>query len=335
MAEQKKAKKKEPEKKKTKEEQVPAFARERRRHPVFRRFITITSTIGVIVVVGIFIALPNIVTFQPRFCAICHEKVFRSWSTSTHSKTACLSCHVKSGLQYTLLSRVGLAQEIWMTLSPKEAREKPIGFVSPPTNEQCLPCHAARKRISPGGDVIIPHQSHIKIRKLNCIDCHKKFVCLRKTKGKAIVAMEGCYRCHNGRKATDECTACHTEKASPPSHREKWVLEHGAEAQANKAECERCHSKPKDFCKTCHGQKPPSHTAEWGVSHSLLAKQNKAACLECHEEQVTCAKCHGKTGRQHEVGWQNIHPNIAKKGIRTCFECHATQHCNRCHRTPR
>lgn len=315
--------------------EVPAFIKEKRQaHPFFRRFITITSAVGILVVVILFLTLPNIVTFQPRFCEICHKKVYNTWKTSTHAKTGCLSCHVGSGLENMVLSRVGLAQEIWMTISPKEEREKPIGFVSPPTNEQCLPCHEARRRISPSGDVVIPHQSHIKIRKLDCVECHEKFVCVRTGKGKAIVTMEGCYRCHNGRKATDECTACHTEKAAPPSHREKWVLQHGPEAQANKKECEDCHSKPKDFCKTCHGQKPPSHTAEFGVSHSLLAQQNRAACLECHEEQVTCAKCHGATGQQHEVGWRAIHPNIAKKGIRTCFDCHAKQHCNRCHRAP-
>ncbi len=311
---------------------------EKRRHPFFRTFVRITSLVGIVVVIVLFLGLPNLVSYQPRFCGQCHDEdkkpVYTRWRTSTHAKIGCMECHVRGDLKNTLLSRLGLAQQIWMWMVPEEQREKPIGFDSPPTNETCIPCHEARKRISPSGDIIIPHQSHIKIRKLDCVDCHSGFVCRRTAKGKAIVSMEGCYRCHNGRRATNECTACHTEKGVPPSHRDRWVLEHGEDALADKGPCMDCHSKPKDFCNTCHGVKPPSHVADFGVTHSLQAKQNKAACLECHDEKGVCAKCHGESGTQHAIDWTSIHPNIASSGIRDCFECHSKIHCNQCHREP-
>jgi nitrate/TMAO reductase-like tetraheme cytochrome c subunit len=316
----------------------PKTGREVRRHPIFRRFINITSIIGIIMILLLFFGLPNLVTFQPAFCGQCHSDakrpVYQQWKTSTHAKIGCMQCHVRPGLKNIFLSRIGLAQEIWMRVVPSEKREKPVGFDSPPTNETCMPCHEARKRISPSGDIVIPHQSHIKIRKLNCVDCHQNFVCRRTSKTKALVSMEGCYRCHNGRRATNECTACHTEKGVPASHRDKWVLQHGTEAQTDKDTCMECHSKPKDFCKSCHGVKPPSHTADFGIAHATYARENKAACLECHDEKGVCAKCHGDTGRQHNENWLGIHPSVARSGIRDCFECHSKIHCNTCHRSP-
>lgn len=175
--------------------------------------------IGVAVLIFIFLGLPNLVTYQPAFCGSCHPEVYKQWSTSTHAKIGCMQCHVKSGFNNLLLSRVGLLQRIYLRFNAaefkrmKQKNEKPIGFVASPSNEICLPCHEARKRISPSGDIIIPHQSHIKIRKLACTDCHASFVCARVGKDKAIVTMEGCYRCHS---ATNECTTCHnTEKGAP------------------------------------------------------------------------------------------------------------------------
>ncbi len=313
---------------------------DRRGHPVLRRVINIAAAIGVLLLLLVFLGLPNLVTYQPSFCGACHPEVYKEWSTSTHAKTGCMTCHVKSGFGNLMLSRIGLLQRIYLRINPGEVtrmkanKEKPIGFVAPPPNEVCLPCHEARKRISQGGDIIIPHQSHIKIRQLSCTDCHESFVCARIGKTKAIVTMEGCYRCHNGRRATNECTACHTEKGAPPSHRGKWVLSHGAEAQSDKNACMECHSKPKDFCKNCHGNKPPSHVADFAVTHSVVAAQNKAACLECHDEKVTCAKCHGESGQAHDANWRSVHPTIARNGIRDCFTCHSKYHCNACHRNP-
>ena len=313
---------------------------EQRVHPLFRRVIKITAGFGVAILIILFFALPNLVTYQPAFCGFCHPEVQKQWSTSTHAKTGCLTCHVKSGFQNFLLSRLGLAQRIYLLLDPAEVArmkkkgETPIGFITPPPNETCLTCHQARKRISPGGDIIIPHQSHIKIRKLACTDCHESFVCARVGKGKAVVTMEGCYGCHNGRRATNECTACHTEKGAPLSHRGRWVLEHGADALADKNACMECHSKPKDFCKNCHGNKPASHTADFAVTHASAARIDKAGCLECHDEKVTCVKCHGETGQAHDANWLGQHPIVARNGIRDCFTCHSKYHCNMCHRNP-
>lgn len=313
---------------------------ERRGHPLFRKIINIMAGFGAVVLIVIFLGLPNLVTFQPRFCGSCHPDVYKEWNTSTHAKIGCMQCHVKSGFNNLLLSRLGLAQRIYLRINSAEVKrmkdkgEKPIGFIAPPPNEVCLPCHQARKRISPSGDIVIPHQSHIKIRKLACTDCHENFVCARAGKGKAIVSMEGCYRCHNGRRATNECTACHTEKGAPPSHRGRWVLNHGADALANKDACMECHSKPKDFCKNCHGNKPASHTADFAVTHAAEAAQNKAGCLECHDEKVTCAKCHGESGQAHDANWRSVHPAVARNGIRDCFTCHSKYHCNMCHRNP-
>jgi hypothetical protein len=313
---------------------------DRRGHPLLRRIINITAIIGVVILLLVFLGLPNLVTYQPAFCGQCHKEVHSQWNTSTHAKFGCMECHVKSGFNNLMLSRIGLLQRVYLWINPAEVKEmkknkeKPIGFVAPPPNEVCLPCHEARKRISPSGDIIIPHQSHIKIRKLDCVGCHENFVCSRIGKKKALVTMESCYRCHNGRRATTECTACHTEKGAPPSHREKWKLTHGSEAIVAKDECLACHSKPKDFCKNCHDSKPESHVAEFAVTHAATARLDRSSCLECHDEQATCAKCHGESGQAHEPNWRGVHPAVARNGIRDCFVCHSKYHCNMCHTNP-
>lgn len=236
-----------------------AILGERRCHPAFRKFITVVSIIGVVSLILLFLTLVNLTTLQPKFCELCHQKVYKRWSTSTHARVNCSKCHIRPGIENIFLSRFGLLEQIYWIIAGGENKTKPVGFVSPPTNEICFRCHEATRVVSPGGDIIIPHQFHVKKGKLKCVDCHQKFVCLRSTLKKTIVPMEHCMACHDGLKATDECKACHTEKSSPKSHWAKypgWIQNHGGEAKANRTKCDECHIKPKGFCNSCHWYNP-------------------------------------------------------------------------------
>lgn len=268
---------------------------EKRKHPVLRKTITITSTIGAgVFLIVLFIALPNLISFTPRFCAICHAQAHKAWLASTHKNVSCVQCHVESDLQSALLSRLSLGQKILWRLNPEAEHGKPGGFVGRPLDKSCDPCHKTRRVVSAAGDLRIPHTAHTQLRKLHCVDCHRYLVHGSSMRKGNRPSMIGCYRCHDGKKAPNSCSACHTEKALPDDHKSAdWLKIHGQAQAANPDYCVECHGWVEDYCKECHQRKPRSHmTSDWRAHHQvlILSEDKRSGCRQCHGEM--CVSCH-------------------------------------------
>lgn len=271
------------------------MALERRRHPIFRKSITVTSTIGAVVLVLTFLAVLSIAAFQPRFCGTCHSQIYKTWSTSTHKHVSCSDCHVKPDLKSIILSRLGLTKTILMKITFLRDRERPDGFSGHPPNELCDHCHKVKRAVSPSGDLRIPHSAHTKLRKLSCIDCHRGLVHKKSSIKRSRTSMIGCYRCHDGKKAPNSCSICHTEKSLPDDHRSPdWLNIHSQVQRADPDYCVRCHGWVKDYCNECHQRKPRSHLTGWPgwrAKHQVyILSDEKRGCSQCHGE--VCVSCH-------------------------------------------
>ncbi len=246
---------------------------------------------GVIFLFSVLILVGGIAyTTSPSFCKTCHvmKPYFDDWSTSTHAEIGCVTCHFKPGFWEMVVQRVATTKNIILYFVTGKGQ---IG-TSKPLNEICLQCHIAEKRVSTAGDLIIPHPLHVKLQGVLCIKCHTNLVHHRPKGVKAsLVPMETCYECHDGKKATNKCDACHTEKAYPASHKAAdWFKVHGARSKTEN--CARCHAWRPDWCAQCHQKKPPSHVGRWRTNHKFKVSPDRKNCLACHQVAF-CVRCHG------------------------------------------
>ncbi len=252
------------------------------------KVVLITGFVFLLVVA--FLVGGAIYTTSPVFCKSCHVMVpyYNDWNTSTHSSIGCVTCHIEPGFMNQVLGRARTAIYIIRFFLAGSGN---IG-TSKPSNNVCLQCHIAEKRVTAAGDLIIPHPLHVTKMELTCLECHSNLVHHRpKGAKKSVVPMETCLTCHNGKKATDRCDACHTEKAYPASHkRPDWLKVHGALSKTEN--CNECHGWRPDWCSECHQKKPASHIGRWRTNHRFKVAPDRKNCLACHKTQF-CVRCHG------------------------------------------
>ncbi len=279
-----------------KREEKEVYKKRPRKHPLLRRYVSITSIVGMTVIILTFlIVLPTIVVFNPRSCSVCHSESHNKWMNSTHKNVKCGECHIQTDIRSTIQCRLGVLQKVAIKLNLVEETSKPVGFEARPSNETCDKCHKNRRTISPAGDLRIPHAAHIKIRKLKCVDCHTGLVHKSDSTKQSQQSMLSCYNCHDGKQAPNSCSACHTEKALPDDHRAPgWLETHGQTEQQNPEYCIECHGWVDDYCGECHQRKPRSHVenGNWRSDHQpLIVTDKKEGCSQCHGSQ-RCTSCH-------------------------------------------
>jgi hypothetical protein len=267
-----------------------------RGHPRMRRVVRVTSWIGltVLVVLAVFI-LPSLVAFSPGFCRTCHLDQHKTWSQATHRNITCTDCHIKANTLDALKARIGILDKLVIKTGLSSGNHNITGFEAKPADKNCDVCHKLKRDITPAGDLIIPHASHTKLRKLMCVDCHTQMVHNAKAKMGNKPEMVGCYKCHDGNTAPNQCSACHTEKALPQDHRASdWLQVHGAIQAQNPSYCQGCHGWVVDYCNECHKRKPRSHSETWPANHQgLITSDRKAGCAKCHGAE-RCQSCHTK-----------------------------------------
>lgn len=172
-------------------------------------------------------------------------------------------------------------------------RDLDVGIFTAPSRQVCLKCYTTTRMVSASGDLLIPHRAHVVILNLNCTTCHGKLVHWPNPKGLNRPPMVGCLtRCHDGRKAPNSCSKCHTEKAAPDSHKAPdWLPTHGQKTGLIK--CGTCHGWAPDLCKACHSNKPAStHVGNWKKLHQVRARERGKGCLVCHGGKKFCLNCH-------------------------------------------
>ncbi len=253
------------------------------------------------VVIAALVALCVFAVFWPVFSALqpaYYERypALRSrmvnWRGSTHSVWSCAACHVGPGLEnqasFALKSIPAFYEQI--VAGPNETN-----LLGLPTNQACQQCHTAYRTVSPGGDLRIPHRAHVLVLKLKCVMCHQRLVHYRNVEGYNRPKMTFCLAsCHNGKKATDKCAKCHTQKQVPPNHKHRgWLATHGRRtAEIN---CGTCHGWAPRLCQACHVKRPTTHRGNWKKLHRVRARERGKGCLFCHGGKPFCLKCHDKS----------------------------------------
>jgi nitrate/TMAO reductase-like tetraheme cytochrome c subunit len=301
-------------------------------------FIILLFTVG-------FLGLET--TSSSQFCASCHEMKpeYYTWKASSHSEVDCVNCHTGSTKEeYAKAKANGLVQVFKKTTQTYTA---PIRMPNQIEDASCEKCHNISTRdVTPTGDLIIPHDKH-KNKGIKCFQCHSGVahgkIADRKmtyqsdygewddTLGNAVMSevkyikpeMDTCMKCHEARKVTLECSACHKTGMFPDNHKrnEFKLLNHGSHAQKDVENCNSCHSymsseeikgfekiptvnkflskekiadkkitaqgyaKMNTFCKDCHSLRPTSHTSNFISSHGSTAKQSTEKCEACHDIQ--------------------------------------------------
>jgi predicted CXXCH cytochrome family protein len=138
-----------------------------------------------------------------------------------------------------------------------------------------------------------------------------------------LPSMALCLTCHDGKRATSRCAACHltepdgrlkTDLAPPgapagagklaPSGSLRGVDAHGPtfrrdHAQAGREEgyCLTCHRRSE--CMDCHGgvvRPPDIHPSDYVSLHGNDARRNTPDCGSCHRNQTFCVGCHQRSG---------------------------------------
>lgn len=235
-------------------------------------------------------------SFFGRYPSLAEKE--HTWAVSTHAEAACSDCHVPPRAIPQALFRVRMVGEFYVGLV---YRGRAPGVFGRPTNAACLACHNDLRSVSPKGDLQIPHRAHVQALKMRCVECHNYLVHEKSPEGKHVPTMRGCLKCHDGETAKDACSACHTEKAAPQTHRAAdWLVVHPV--GASDAKCAKCHGWAKNWCADCHSHRPQSHGRNWRTVHGSHVKVHRN-CEACHAAPF-CVRCHG------EVPQENFNPAL-------------------------
>lgn len=213
----------------------------------------------------------------------------QTWHTSTHAQMTCLACHLEPGTEKALEF---LARAMPVYYGAVLGQTGDPGLFTTPTKAACQKCHTAYRQVSASGDLLIPHRAHVVVLKLNCADCHQRLVHSPNPSGFNSPKMGYCLsKCHDGRKATNRCTDCHTEKATPDNHKSgNWLQVHGQKTE--QINCGRCHGWAPKLCQACHTSRPRTHVGNWKKEHKGRALIRGKGCLVCHGGKKFCLKCH-------------------------------------------
>ena len=229
--------------------------------------------------------------------------------------------------------------------------------------KECKTCHydnVYKKLRASNTGLIFSHKQHSSQK---CTDCHRD---LDKVKFSGEAAsgfpkMESCYSCHNDRKATSECAACHTDLTElvPKNHKKpNFLNEHTnvTGVSASNQNCMMCHSD--NFCQVCHSSKSyngrneagnffapyytrdgaqridrgnlqkltTAHELNYRLTHGLDAGQKTHECKTCHEPATFCAPCHQNGGEvlTGSVPKSHSEPNFVILGVNSGGGLHAT-----------
>lgn len=211
------------------------------------------------------------------------------WKTSTHSRIGCGECHIEPGVGGFVTFSAKAVPAFYSQLLNGSDR---TNLLRPPSREACRKCHTKYRSVAPSGDLLIPHRAHVEVLNMQCVTCHKDLVHSLNRRGFNRPEMETCVRqCHDGDKASDKCTDCHTRKKTPTSHAGKdWLQVHGK--QSEQVDCGSCHDWTPGYCGDCHSKRPASHVGNWKEGHGPHAKKRQDGCLVCHGGKKFCDRCH-------------------------------------------
>lgn len=220
-----------------------------------KRWYLALVVVGIVVIMFGLLFVPFYVTTTPSFCYNCHimEPFVDSWEDSTHRNFGCDECHVRPGIVNRVVNQIVVSQNVYMNFIGQAEMPEQIRSA---TNQNCLQdsCHSLNRQASTSGDLLIPHRQHVRLRDLQCKDCHFNVVHTPEG-GTPVPPMGVCAMCHDGEQAPNECDTCHeTPPSAEAAHPGLAMEEHGVIAEGRMDDCFRCHHSDQRFCARsgCH-----------------------------------------------------------------------------------
>ncbi|WP_240035305.1 NapC/NirT family cytochrome c [Neobacillus notoginsengisoli] len=305
-----------------------------------------------------------------EFCSSCHEMKpeYYTWKASSHAEVDCVNCHIEPGVKLAAKNKADLVKKtIYKNINKNDVNVAPIRMTKEIPNSTCEKCHNVQNRnFSVSGDIIIPHDKHSE-KDVKCTQCHSgvahgkipdremtfktDYSKWDKGLGSSAMAdlkftrpdMDTCMECHESRRITTECTACHATGMLPKSHKSSEFKSktHGKLAKSELSSCNKCHgpmsieklegyedlstldkyletkqshkdehtyAKENTFCVDCHKQRPESHKNSFFPSHGKEAAKNEQTCYTCHDPNRS-------TGSE-------------ENNSVSCISCHSQKHTN-------
>ncbi|WP_407310746.1 cytochrome c3 family protein [Desulfosporosinus sp. SB140] len=275
------------------------------------------GVVGICLLTGVALK----VTSTPQFCSSCHEMSpeYTTWETSSHSKIACVTCHIEPGAVSLVTHKMSSLQQLYLHLTGNVPNT--IVMNEAIKNEVCEQCHSTMRQVTPSGDIKIPHDKHLA-QGISCVACHagvvhgyvaERGLTQKKdqstwTEAKAEkvstfddtkLAMEVCLNCHEqvneGKKPwLDNNGQGQTEKQRVEEQNQ--IKEIAANATGKLSEPTKAATTPNTSglhppttdCSACHSaiKTPPSHQSDdWKTTHGITARQDVTYCASCHSRE--------------------------------------------------
>jgi nitrate/TMAO reductase-like tetraheme cytochrome c subunit len=287
-------------------------------------------------------------TSSSEFCASCHEMKpqYYTWKASSHSEVDCESCHIGSGAENHVKAKGNGIKEFYKKQT--DTYLAPIKMPNLIPDSACESCHNMKNReVTPSGDIIIPHSKH-KTEGIKCVQCHsgtahgeisdrkvtyksdygkwdeKLGTVLMSDKKFTSPQMDTCMECHEARKATLKCSACHETTMVPKTHKTQTFKSggHGKIQPSELKKCEQCHSymssEKYDLFK-----EDPSYTKF--LKNETTNSNNSVSVSQYAKTNTFCKECHGKRPESHKIAsFETKHGSISKD-TKKCFVCHANR----------
>jgi len=149
-------------------------------------------------------------------------------------------------------------------------------------NNKCGYCHVNPDSIEPVKprvvDINFSHEQHLSMKDVQCKTCHEGVEESALATSKNLPTMSACTTCHNDRKATNTCEACHKSFTNliPPDHLvADFKKDHKKLTRLGSLEvsCANCHTQ--NFCADCHG---PAGLVQIGKGGLMAEPTRRSAC---------------------------------------------------------
>ncbi len=306
-------------------EATPPKAEKRRRTRRRPRVIVLAVTL---VLLGVVAFADQWATSAPT-CGRCHEirPAVISWQNASHASISCMDCHGQPGIGGWLQTRTRALSNL-LTHRLQKGTNPTAANVA---NTQCLGCHASILRgTSNTGTVRVRHSDFVN-DEVACLECHGQVGHgPSSTQRNHRPTMDKCLSCHDGRRASAECTLCHRTDVAVT----RQVPDSYPKAQlVRPTSCRGCHDPAP--CIACHKVEMP-HPPDWaGEAHAKAAAFDgkQQICYHCHKD-TDCRKCH-QSFDSHGPDWKTRHALISRSADLNCKSCHSRTsvaiYCDLCH----
>jgi hypothetical protein len=289
----------------------------------------VTVTAIILIISAAVWVVAGITTGGNEVCASCHSDTVHTESAirDPHKDVRCIQCHESGGpITRSTVDVVGRVEHF--VLAQRDSKlAKAYGL--PVASDGCQSCHARQVDTTLTDNARGVRVSHKEpsAAGAQCVDCH------RLTNGVVSatnVGMTTCLRCHDGKIAKSECSACHL--GDPARGVSSAVATEMAGVQVPNPQCNGCH-KDMTKCNACHGISMP-HSAKFkAYAHA------RAAALDIwYNDGKLCSKCH-YTGHNDCIrygchvyplasghpnpAWASLHQNTGwSSGWKTACSCH-------------